>query len=194
MIHQHGGPNATTCGHHQWDWALPHGSRKQRTHSTHLYSIEDSKSARDLRVFYAPPGAYQGSIPNNSAFFQFSLPSFLSSPSLWSFPLAHLHLSPLPHCLCPFKHLCTCPCQAQRCPCVQALVRSRVPENGRSRGASPSLPRTPSECERRQWLCIKDGARASATSILTSSSCCLPNLCLVLTHVGFPKIDCLDNL
>ena len=28
-----GGPSATTYGHHRWDWALPHASRKQRTHS-----------------------------------------------------------------------------------------------------------------------------------------------------------------
>ena len=26
------GPLPTACGHHQWDWAVPHASRKQQTH------------------------------------------------------------------------------------------------------------------------------------------------------------------
>ena len=37
-------PSATTCGHRWWDWALPHGSRKQWTHSTQLHSITVSNS------------------------------------------------------------------------------------------------------------------------------------------------------
>ena len=37
-------PSATTCGHHRWDWALPHGSRKQQTHSTQLCSITVNSS------------------------------------------------------------------------------------------------------------------------------------------------------
>ena len=37
-------PSATTCGHRLWDWTLPHGSRKQRTHSTQLYFITVSNS------------------------------------------------------------------------------------------------------------------------------------------------------
>ena len=48
----------------RWDWALPHGSRKQRTHSTQLFSITVTNSNRIKARFQAPPGAHQGSIPD----------------------------------------------------------------------------------------------------------------------------------
>ena len=65
-----GGPSATTCGHHRWDWALPHGSRKQRTHSTPLYSITVTNSVRIKSAFYAPPGAHQSSVPDKWGHYQ----------------------------------------------------------------------------------------------------------------------------
>ena len=64
LRHCPGWPSATTCGHHRWDWALPHGSRKQRTHSTQLYSITVTNSVRVKSAFYAPPGAHQSSVPD----------------------------------------------------------------------------------------------------------------------------------
>ena len=64
LRHRPSWPSATTCGHHRWDWALPHGSRKQRTHSTELYSITVTNSVRIKSAFYAPPGAHQSSAPD----------------------------------------------------------------------------------------------------------------------------------
>ena len=64
LRHCPGWPSATTCGHHRWDWALPHGSRKQRTHSTQLYSITVTNSVRVKSAFYAQPGAHQSSVPD----------------------------------------------------------------------------------------------------------------------------------
>ena len=67
LRHCPGWPSATTCGHHRWDWALPHGSRKQRTHSTELYSITVTNSVRIKSAFYTPPGAHQSSVPDNGS-------------------------------------------------------------------------------------------------------------------------------
>ena len=58
-------PSATACGHRQWDWALPHSSRKQQTHFTWMYIMQEKQKASWAnRVFYAPPGADRHSISN----------------------------------------------------------------------------------------------------------------------------------
>ena len=58
-------PSATACGHRQWDWALPHSSRKQQTHFTWMYIMQEKQKASWAhRVFYAPPGADRRSISN----------------------------------------------------------------------------------------------------------------------------------
>ena len=48
-----GQPVAAACGHRQWDWTFPHGSRKQQTYvcTTEHYS----SYAHSLRV-YRPTG------------------------------------------------------------------------------------------------------------------------------------------
>ena len=47
-----------THGHRWWDWALPHSSRKQRTHFTLTYITDGEQEEEQgaARVFYAPPG------------------------------------------------------------------------------------------------------------------------------------------
>ena len=60
-------PSATACGHRQWDWALPHSSRKQQTHFTWMHIIQEKQKASWAnRVFYATPGADLHSISNRS--------------------------------------------------------------------------------------------------------------------------------